>query len=323
MLQRHLKVATTTHETLVRFPSSSQGLVYEVTLLGEGQIHQTRTLAQTDKFTAILGGFSKGIRSRGVFSPDRLTLIMPFGFTNRVRFWSDDVSPGGVFFCPPKAEHDAACFGPASYAGLSLKPDALASVLGGEPALSDPGFWNARQSMRPDPRFGAMAQQHLIEILASLEKAQAALSAEASDFWMRSIVEAFAATVLQALPPVREHPTRSYPKLVREVEHYIDERPHRPVHISEICSELNVSRRALHRAFDDVLGIGPVAFFRRKRLHAVYSALREGRGQSLSVTDVAMEYGFSELGRFARAYRSLFGETPSQSLRYGGGQRNA
>lgn len=319
MTQGPLKVATTAHESLVRFPASSQGLVYEVTQLGAGRIHQKRTLVQADRITAILGRFTVGLRSRGVFSPDRLTLVLPFGFTERVRFWSDDIAPGGIFFCPPGAEHDSAYFGPASYAGLSLDPRDLAAVLGGEPRLSDPGFWNARQWIRPDPAASAVAQQRLTEILSRLEATQAALSPEATDFWMRSIIEAFASTVLQAMPPLREHPTRSYPKLVREVEQYLDERPDRPVHISEICSALNVSRRALHRAFDDVLGVGPVAYFRRKRLHAVYSALRQAQGRPLMVTDVAMEHGFTDLGRFGQAYKALFGETPSQTLRHNQG----
>ena len=48
--------------------------------------------------------------------------------------------------------------------------------------------------------------------------------------------------------------------LVRNVEHYLDAAGSRPVHISEICAEFNVSRRSLHRAFYDMLGLGPVTF---------------------------------------------------------------
>jgi AraC-like DNA-binding protein len=50
-------------------------------------------------------------------------------------------------------------------------------------------------------------------------------------------------------------------------------------------------------------------------MHLARRALRSGSGTTTSVTDVAMRYGFWELGRFAVAYRALFGESPSASLR--------
>jgi AraC family ethanolamine operon transcriptional activator len=127
-------------------------------------------------------------------------------------------------------------------------------------------------------------------------------------------VEAFATTVILSVPPRHVH-IPSALKLVREVERLVDDRPDAPVHISEICAALNVSRRTLHRAFHDSVGFGPVTFLRHKRLCAVHTALKNADPERTRITDVAIEFGFLEMGRFAGYYRSMFGESPSATLR--------
>ncbi|WP_425359542.1 helix-turn-helix transcriptional regulator [Borborobacter arsenicus] len=89
----------------------------------------------------------------------------------------------------------------------------------------------------------------------------------------------------------------------------------RPVHISELCSALMVSRRTLHRAFFETLGTGPMTYLRLRRLSAVHRALRMPGSSQASVTHTALDHGFSDLGRFAVYYRSIFGESPSQTRR--------
>jgi AraC family ethanolamine operon transcriptional activator len=88
----------------------------------------------------------------------------------------------------------------------------------------------------------------------------------------------------------------------------------RPIHISELCSHLKVSRRSLHRAFSEALGIGPMAFLRRSRLTSIHSILKRADPATVKVGDVATEYGFTELGRFAFHYKRLFGEHPHKTL---------
>jgi AraC family ethanolamine operon transcriptional activator len=103
-------------------------------------------------------------------------------------------------------------------------------------------------------------------------------------------------------------------QLVGKVGDYLDAAGRRPVHISEICAQLNVSRRSLHRAFYDVLGMGPITFLRHKRLCAIHSVLRDSDPATVTVAQVAIQHGFIELGRFSHYYHSLFGEYPSQTL---------
>ncbi|TFG38706.1 MAG: helix-turn-helix domain-containing protein [Candidatus Aminicenantes bacterium] len=69
------------------------------------------------------------------------------------------------------------------------------------------------------------------------------------------------------------------------------------------------------RAFQENLGISPQAYFTLRRLDLLQRALIEANPENSSVTDIAMQYGFHELGRFASVYRRQFGELPSETLR--------
>jgi AraC-like DNA-binding protein len=58
----------------------------------------------------------------------------------------------------------------------------------------------------------------------------------------------------------------------------------------------------------------PKRYLMLRRMGLARRALRAGATDKTTVTDVAMRYGFWQLGRFAVAYRSSFGETPSATL---------
>jgi AraC family transcriptional regulator, ethanolamine operon transcriptional activator len=83
--------------------------------------------------------------------------------------------------------------------------------------------------------------------------------------------------------------------------------------IPEICQVLAVSQRTLARAVRAVHGVTPVHRRRALALAAARRALLDGaRG---NVRQVALRFGFHEVGRFAADYRAAFGENPSQTLR--------
>jgi hypothetical protein len=50
-------------------------------------------------------------------------------------------------------------------------------------------------------------------------------------------------------------------------------------------------------------------------MEAVRHALAAARPGEATVTRIATDHGFFELGRFAAVYSSLFGERPSETLR--------
>jgi len=84
--------------------------------------------------------------------------------------------------------------------------------------------------------------------------------------------------------------------------------------IVDICAVLGVSERTLRYAFHEYVGMSPVAYLRTRRLNHVRAVLARSDPQQVTITQVAMRYGFLHLGRFAGDYKSMFGEAPSKTL---------
>ena len=61
--------------------------------------------------------------------------------------------------------------------------------------------------------------------------------------------------------------------------------------------------------------MSPKRYLWLRRMNLVRRALRRANAEQTTVTEIASDYGFWELGRFSVGYRSLFGELPSTALR--------
>lgn len=84
--------------------------------------------------------------------------------------------------------------------------------------------------------------------------------------------------------------------------------------ITDVAAHCRVGVRALDRGFRKHLGASPWQYMLELRLQAVRDDLLASRHGS-TVTEVALHWGFSNLGTFAARYREHFGELPSETLR--------
>src|SRR6202035_4512659 len=98
-------------------------------------------------------------------------------------------------------------------------------------------------------------------------------------------------------------------------EEVLAERLDRQLHVPELCALIGVSARTLRSRCAEFLGIRPSRYVLLRRLQAARMALRDADPATTSVAEIASGCGFTELGRFAGAYRTAFGESPSTTLR--------
>ena len=85
--------------------------------------------------------------------------------------------------------------------------------------------------------------------------------------------------------------------------------------VSELCLVAGVSETTLRDTFVSAFGMPPSVFFRNWALDRAHDRLVSGEPIPGGVSAVALETGFSHFGRFARYYREVFGELPSQTYR--------
>jgi AraC-like DNA-binding protein len=103
------------------------------------------------------------------------------------------------------------------------------------------------------------------------------------------------------------------PKHVRKVEEYIEANWMQPINIDTLTGLTGISARGIFKAFQRSRGYSPMAFAKQIRLRHAHTMLATGRSQT-TVTATAFACGFANLGHFARDYRAVYGERPSETL---------
>lgn len=176
-----------------------------------------------------------------------------------------------------------------------------------QPIAFEPGFDWQRSS----------TWLHMLEYLTQLQRhSPESLSQR---LIAHQLVELVISTLLSQQPSnysseLNAPDTSLAPRHVKRVEEYIEAHAEEALTPATLAELAGVSVRTLHAGFKDFRHMSPMEFLRSVRLQRVRSALMQA-GQTHSVTEVAMQWGFSHMGRFSQEYQKIFGEKPSETRR--------
>ncbi|MGZ4975258.1 MAG: helix-turn-helix domain-containing protein [Limisphaerales bacterium] len=112
------------------------------------------------------------------------------------------------------------------------------------------------------------------------------------------------------------HTGEKYQSIIRKVETTAQTYTGEKLHIRFLCKTCGISERVLRNAYHSVYGKTPYRHLREQRMMKARQTLLHPDSPTTTVTSVAMQFGFLELGRFSVEYRTLFGECPSETLRH-------
>ncbi|WP_035693671.1 helix-turn-helix transcriptional regulator [Bradyrhizobium liaoningense] len=255
------------------------------------------------------GAFSHGVISRGVYSDDRVTI----GFlteTGRQRVRQRGI--GIIRIWSPGVEHQSRYAAGVSFGAISASTGDMARFFGPDSRFSEPTAWLRKSAFHTSPETGDASAGVLRRIMAGFDRHARRLGPSEAEYWKRAIIESACYAIANS--EQSDVFVSSPQRLVRRTQEYLDGAGNAPVHISELLSHLRVSRRALHRAFDEILGIPPMRYLRQKRLCEARLLLQLEVATDVTVAEVAFRQGFADFSRFSAYYRALFGENPSETL---------
>lgn len=103
------------------------------------------------------------------------------------------------------------------------------------------------------------------------------------------------------------------PGIVKRAERFLRENAAEPLRLEDVAMAAGVPPRTLLASFQRFRNTSPMRFLRDLRLdQARIKLLSDAEG--ISVTNAALDCGFTHFGRFSRYYAQRFGESPSETL---------
>lgn len=103
--------------------------------------------------------------------------------------------------------------------------------------------------------------------------------------------------------------------VVRVAEDFVRMQQEQPVRMIDLCRATGASERSLQYAFRSTLGISPMSYLKKLRLHEVRRELKQCDPRETTVSAIACRFGFWHFGDFSQSYKTLFDELPSETLK--------
>jgi AraC family transcriptional regulator, mar-sox-rob regulon activator len=103
---------------------------------------------------------------------------------------------------------------------------------------------------------------------------------------------------------------KTYAQIINLAEDYIENNLSRKILLSEIANSVCLSEYHFHRIFRTIATETIHQFISRIKLER--SAVRLVTNQNESITDIALQYGYSESSSYCRAFKKHFKTTPIQ-----------
>ena len=102
--------------------------------------------------------------------------------------------------------------------------------------------------------------------------------------------------------------------IAKQLQTYIEEHYHENVRIEDLCRATGKEVRTLQTCFRRYFDMTITDYLKMVRLNSSFRVLSSAQPGEATVASVALQNGFTHLGRFSVEYRKHFGESASETL---------
>jgi AraC-like DNA-binding protein len=307
-----------------QFQDSMRPAEIEIFVTGRGRYDATLTKIQLGSLWMQRGHFALPAVAHSKIPNNRRMFFLQFD-PNQAPILNSgiEVTPSDIVCYPLGSEHHYRTSASYSCGGMSLAEEDFAAY---EKAFL--GHAQAAHStmrvVRPRPA--------LLSRVLSVHKAATDLAATAPDILAHpevakaithELARAMIACITDPVTEERYRPRQHRLSVMARFEQMLQAQSDEPLYVADICSGIGVSERTLRAHCQDQLGMNPHRYLWLRRMNLASRSLAHADPAAKTVTEIANDHGFAELGRFAVSYRKLFGESPSVTLRRASDDRSS
>lgn len=250
-------------------------------------------------------------------TPGTLTLGIPMTDPRRIRIDGHALESNSVVYLRQDQPFTFAAREPTRWVGVTVALN--------RSALNESAF-DAEQIMTAlEPGTRAQSQpehldrlRQLIVRIGMLDQGGGFLDPVAAKTAEQEVLSAVQRTV-QASTATRERnigrPQVPRARVIARTLALIEEMRGKPMFIGDLCRATQVSERTLRNVFQEYFGVGPMRLLKVRQLLEIRAALTAADPAHDTVSRIAAGFGVWDFSLFARNYKMLYGESPSQTLR--------
>jgi len=291
----------------------------ELIQLKQSKSPSSLTVVNFDLLDLQVGDYGASYISNATTDTNMSGLMFKMNMDNQTICNGYDIDRKDFMFYGKNSEHIAIHNGPCKWAYITIKSDRL------EDSLIDGLDIDLDTRLGKSTYLQSQKQLYLDSLYRSIKEVTELTQTNPEILKDSNILKGMELSLInsQALLLANTSITRtgskdstkkSHELIVKESIDFLEANSYEPLHVLDLCNVLNVKLRTLYYAFREFYGISPIRFLRLMRYAKARRDLIDSDPRKTSVSDIAAKWHFWHFGRFSVEYKSLYGESPSETL---------